>query len=524
VDGAIFFMTPDDKTWYRGAEQRSARDNLIFEAGLFMAIHGRKRVALVVPSVASGQSGEDWKARLPSDLGGLTYAGISIGSGQDLAETALPEVLGEVAKMIVAGPQQPSEYGAAMVDSRLKRLLEAGRVELAHAIVAPWSEITDHGIGARMRDSSTRKIDILVSYRVNEVVRDMRFFRANPEARMRVCLSNMFDAELNAAYRRKYENRSEKELQDRLADSVRNILIDSGDPKEAGTIRAVDGKLNISSLSHPPAANYQIYLTPQRITYGYYRIDDIAWIVPLDLKSSKDPSPFAWAFDRERSTRLFDYYANDEFENVIAQAQRISQRVDLRTADLCFIDIEATGTVFGYHEIIDIGVIRTPPGADRIVSKWRRRIRPLYPERVTPKAAEVNGYNAADWDGAENPSKELWREFNEVVRDCVPVCHNPSFERAFIHLAARACGVDELSMNYHWIGTESLAWPIYVDGLLEELSLSGLTRFFDLPAEPQPHRAMGGALACWMVYRKLIELSGRTRGTVSAAAGRSGEE
>src|ERR1041385_7757617 len=127
--------------------------------------------------------------------------------------------------------------------------------------------------------------------------------------------------------------------------------------------------------------------------------------------------------------------------------------------DLCFIDVETTGPLIGFHEIIDIGVIRTCAEAKNVRLEWHRRIAPLHPERITPFAKELNGISVGSWT-TELPSREFWEEFVATVSDAVPVCHNPSFERAFISLAAAAHGISELGLARHWIGTESLAWPL----------------------------------------------------------------
>lgn len=67
VDGALLIASQDDKTWYRGVEQMSPRDNIIFEFGLFAGALGRHRVALV-EATGPGQA----RPALPSDLNGLT--------------------------------------------------------------------------------------------------------------------------------------------------------------------------------------------------------------------------------------------------------------------------------------------------------------------------------------------------------------------------------------------------------------------------------------------------------------------
>jgi DNA polymerase-3 subunit alpha (Gram-positive type) len=174
--------------------------------------------------------------------------------------------------------------------------------------------------------------------------------------------------------------------------------------------------------------------------------------------------------------------------------------------DLCFIDIETTGTIPGYHEIIDIGAVRTSPDATYQTGNWQRRIRPKYPERMSEQARVVNGYHPRLWEHAEESSGTLWSGFAGLVKGCVPVCHNPSFDRAFITLAAVSFDVWDLGTDYHWIGTESLAWPLYKAGVLPSVSLESLCLFFDVGVEPSPHIGLEGARACWRVYTKLMEL------------------
>jgi hypothetical protein len=62
-DFAVFILSPDDVTTSRDVEERSPRDNVIFETGLFMGVIGRERVFLVKRN--------DVKVKLPSDLLGL---------------------------------------------------------------------------------------------------------------------------------------------------------------------------------------------------------------------------------------------------------------------------------------------------------------------------------------------------------------------------------------------------------------------------------------------------------------------
>ena len=65
-DFAILVLTSDDLTLSRGTEQRSPRDNVVFELGLFIGGLGKDRVFMVVDRSA--------RIKLPSDLAGITPA------------------------------------------------------------------------------------------------------------------------------------------------------------------------------------------------------------------------------------------------------------------------------------------------------------------------------------------------------------------------------------------------------------------------------------------------------------------
>jgi hypothetical protein len=65
-DFGVFVFGADDITNSRGVEFHVPRDNVVFEAGLFMGMHGRDRTFVVTPSGGSS------KFHMPSDLSGFT--------------------------------------------------------------------------------------------------------------------------------------------------------------------------------------------------------------------------------------------------------------------------------------------------------------------------------------------------------------------------------------------------------------------------------------------------------------------
>jgi formylglycine-generating enzyme required for sulfatase activity len=74
-DYAILVLTPDDLVDSRGSQRTAARDNVLFELGLFMGVLGPRRTFIVFDRTAD--------IRLPSDLAGVTCATYEPhGSGQ----------------------------------------------------------------------------------------------------------------------------------------------------------------------------------------------------------------------------------------------------------------------------------------------------------------------------------------------------------------------------------------------------------------------------------------------------------
>ena len=83
---AVFVFTPDDQLYTRGEIKRVARDNVLFELGMFIGKLGRRRAFAVHP----GKRGSIF----PSDLSGITTA------PYDADERNLAAALGPVANRI----------------------------------------------------------------------------------------------------------------------------------------------------------------------------------------------------------------------------------------------------------------------------------------------------------------------------------------------------------------------------------------------------------------------------------------
>jgi predicted nucleotide-binding protein len=79
---AVLVLTPDDVLVKKDREVNAARDNVLFELGLFMGALGRQRTFVVTEE----------SVNLPSDLAGITVARFKRGGGADIVSNMGPVV------------------------------------------------------------------------------------------------------------------------------------------------------------------------------------------------------------------------------------------------------------------------------------------------------------------------------------------------------------------------------------------------------------------------------------------------
>jgi len=297
TDASILFWTPDDLTNYRGTARYEPRDNLVLETGMFIAAHGRERTHILIPSLPRGDS--RGRVAVPTDLLGLTWNGYDWVDGVAPEATGLPITARIVCDQLRAlGPRPRAPL-------RLQHLAGLADVDEVRTFVGAWGTINVQGIARLAADPNARSIDVLAGYRVGEVRRVLDNFRTRPDASLRACFANMWDVELAEAYRRKFFDRSLEHMQNAVQESIQGLL----GPCNI-EVRTKE-EIIVSDIDCIPVASYDLRLTSQRITFGYYRIDDTAFMVPLDIKRAQNPPPLAWVLERETAPRAFDFYQNE---------------------------------------------------------------------------------------------------------------------------------------------------------------------------------------------------------------------
>ncbi|MDT7543140.1 MAG: hypothetical protein QOE33_3044 [Acidobacteriota bacterium] len=135
-DFAVFLVVPDDIAEIRGKRVLIARDNVLFEAGLFFSQLGRRRTILIVPADAEGLD-----FHLPSDLDGITLVRYYPPSDPDDLPAKLGTACGEIKEVI----RTEGILADAMIESVINSL-SGGPIYLLRHIVTRshnLAELTD---------------------------------------------------------------------------------------------------------------------------------------------------------------------------------------------------------------------------------------------------------------------------------------------------------------------------------------------------------------------------------------------
>lgn len=176
---------------------------------------------------------------------------------------------------------------------------------------------------------------------------------------------------------------------------------------------------------------------------------------------------------------------------------------------LAHVDIETTGLVPGYHEVIDIGVVVTDLDGN-IKDSLFLRVQPEHPERTSPGAARVNGYNAAKWRALNALTKAeaadslfAFHARTNAGFNVLLVAFNSQFDTAFLDHLLRERGRSWREMYHYFVlDIPSMAWSLGY----RDLTNGGLAKRLGVPDEPRiadQHTGITGALLNVRIYQAL---------------------
>jgi hypothetical protein len=138
-DFAILILSGDDLITSRGVKELSARDNTLFELGLFMGCLGRERTFFVYEK-------DNEKLKIPSDLSGIhcaTYESPVNGNPEAAISDACTAILGTIRKEGARPPQIVKVVDSPYRITETLHILDmTGRVATGdHDLGTPFSEV-----------------------------------------------------------------------------------------------------------------------------------------------------------------------------------------------------------------------------------------------------------------------------------------------------------------------------------------------------------------------------------------------
>ena len=177
---------------------------------------------------------------------------------------------------------------------------------------------------------------------------------------------------------------------------------------------------------------------------------------------------------------------------------------------LAFVDVETTGLIPGYHEMIDIGIVMTDlEGAE--LGELFIRIQPDHPERTDEGARAVNAFDERRWRelealSAEDATGRLVEFNNEIAgrRNVLMVAFNSHFDTAFLdHLFRSQDRSWRELYHYFVLDLPSMAWSRGNRGLTGT-SISASLGVDDEPHVANLHTGITGARLNARIYQALL--------------------
>lgn len=192
---------------------------------------------------------------------------------------------------------------------------------------------------------------------------------------------------------------------------------------------------------------------------------------------------------------------------------------------LCAVDVETTGLIAGFHDLIQVAVL--PLDAEikpiKTVNPFYLNIRPKFPENINYEASRVNKLRVADLmkngmdaDDAADLFVEWFENLNLPLtttscKKIMPLWSNGSFDKSFL---VEWLGQDcyDSCFHFHERDTQSLA--LYINDRHDffnervpfgRVGLNNLASYLKIKND-KPHDALQDALTTANVYRELVNM------------------
>ena len=179
---------------------------------------------------------------------------------------------------------------------------------------------------------------------------------------------------------------------------------------------------------------------------------------------------------------------------------------------MAHVDVETTGLVPGYHEMIDVGIVMTDLQGKEL-DRLFLRIMPDHPDRAQPGAVAVNGFSVERWKErgfitSQQAVPKIVDFHHRVARDkhVLFVGYNAWFDMSFLdHLFRQQGRTWRALYHYFVLDLPSMAWSLGIQDLAGQEMAAKLGIEPEM-TNPLEHTGITGAQSNVNVYRALLRI------------------
>lgn len=176
------------------------------------------------------------------------------------------------------------------------------------------------------------------------------------------------------------------------------------------------------------------------------------------------------------------------------------------------VDVEASGTEAHKHSIVSVGALDLGNPTNRFYAECRV----WDGAHIMDEALKVNGFTREQITDPKKQSEadlvHAFVEWSESVENRTFAGQNVSFDRDFLKYAAERAGHTSWPFAHRTIDTHTLCYMHIVrrgqqPPLMHNrsaLNLDAVLNYCGIPAEPEPHNALTGALCHAEVISRLL--------------------